>query len=59
MSHWPLAFLEFFVVIAFGLGWLYLEWYCKRLDKPSDVAQTVEEETPNSTAAARHAERQQ
>jgi hypothetical protein len=36
MSHWPLAFLEFFVVIAFGIGWLILELYCKRLDKPAE-----------------------
>lgn len=42
MPHWPLAFLEFFVVLAFGLGWLYLEWYCKRFDKPADAATDAE-----------------
>ncbi len=33
MGYWSLAYPEFFVVVAFGIGWLILEWYCKRLDK--------------------------
>ena len=37
MSSWPLAFFELFIVLAFGIGWLILEWYCKRLDKPTEA----------------------
>ena len=48
MTHWPLAFLEFFVVIAFGTGWLILEWYCKRLDK---LAEPPRVESAASTPA--------
>lgn len=48
MTHWPLAFLEFFVVLAFGIGWLFLEWYCKRLDKPADAASAAQKDVQNS-----------
>ncbi|MGQ0455676.1 MAG: hypothetical protein ACT4OU_01305 [Hyphomicrobium sp.] len=53
MSHWPLAFLEFFVVLAFGVGWLILEWYCKRLDRPADAAKDARQagEAPAPRAA--------
>jgi hypothetical protein len=44
MPHWPLAFLEFFVVLVFGIGWLILEWQCKKLDKP------VEPNPPQASA---------
>ncbi|MEQ1672557.1 MAG: hypothetical protein ABL893_17015 [Hyphomicrobium sp.] len=33
MSTWPLAFSELFVVLAFVIGWLILEWQCRRLDR--------------------------
>jgi hypothetical protein len=29
----PLVFLEFFVVLAFGVGWLILEWVASRYDQ--------------------------
>lgn len=34
MGRWALANLELFVVLAFGIGGLILEWYCKRFDAP-------------------------
>ncbi len=34
MSSSPLIFLEFFVVLMFGLAWLILEWVAKKHDKP-------------------------
>ncbi|MFN0218716.1 MAG: hypothetical protein ACKVP4_07895 [Hyphomicrobium sp.] len=53
MSHWPLAFLEFAVVLAFGIGWLVLEWYCKRLDKPTELQPDAQsKETPGAPRAA-------
>lgn len=48
MSAWPLAFLEFFVVLAFAIGWLILEWYCKRLDKPPESENSNSLETPHA-----------
>ncbi len=29
----PLVFLEFFVVLAFAVGWLILEWVANRHDR--------------------------
>jgi hypothetical protein len=34
----PLVFLEFFVVLAFGIGWLILERVASRYDKTRDIA---------------------
>ncbi|PPD00390.1 MAG: hypothetical protein CTY31_04410 [Hyphomicrobium sp.] len=48
MSAWPLAFFEFFMVIAFAIGWLILEWYCKRFDKPPESENTNSLETPRA-----------
>jgi hypothetical protein len=31
-----LAFLELLVVLLFGVGWLILEWQCRRLDRARD-----------------------
>jgi hypothetical protein len=33
----PLAFFELFVVLAFGVGWLILEWNGKRLDRKRKI----------------------
>ena len=32
MGRWALANLELFVVLAFGIGGVILEWYCKRFE---------------------------
>ena len=33
MQFTPLAFMELFVVLAFGVGWLILERVARRLDR--------------------------
>lgn len=33
MPVWINAFFEMFVVLAFGLGWVILEWQARRLDQ--------------------------
>jgi len=38
------VFLEFFVVLAFGVGWLILELYTRRLDKKREAEKAHREE---------------
>lgn len=42
MSHWPLAFFELVVVLAFGIGWMILEWQGRRLDRQRDERERIE-----------------
>ena len=32
LQNWALPFSELFVVLAFGIGWMILEWQGRRLD---------------------------
>ncbi|MGL4396510.1 MAG: hypothetical protein ACRCS9_08240 [Hyphomicrobium sp.] len=52
MEHWPLAFFEFAVVLAFGIGWLVLEWQCRRLDRKREAARSSSDapDAPTDTA---------
>jgi len=45
------AFVELFVVLAFGLGWLVLEWNGRRLDR----ARAAREEQERACGKARDA----
>ncbi len=45
MSQWPLAFFEFFVVLAFGIGWMILEWQGRRLDRAREEREREAEHT--------------
>ena len=36
--------MEFFVVLAFGVGWAILEWRCKQLDKQRDQEKQVSDQ---------------
>lgn len=41
MSDWPLAFMELAIVLAFGIGWMILEWQGRRLDRQRDERERV------------------
>jgi len=36
----PLAFMELFIVLAFGVGWLILEYVSRRYDKHKQPGKT-------------------
>jgi hypothetical protein len=47
MQFTPLAFMELFVVLAFGVGWLILERVARRLDRQRlDHREAADEEAP-------------
>ncbi len=45
----PLVFLEFFVVLAFGIGWFIMERVARRYDKPKPP---YDETTPDQSGEA-------
>jgi hypothetical protein len=66
MTVSPLAFMEFFVVLAFAIGWAVLELVVRRLEKHRDeppksgedeIWRRRQAELGESRAASRHAER--
>jgi hypothetical protein len=51
MTFSPLAFMELFVVLAFAVGWLILEFVAKQLDKrrADDDLKATEDETSTTS----------
>lgn len=54
MPNWLGAFLEFFVVIAFGIGWAAVEWQCCRLDRKKAERQSQSAQRVPDASAIRH-----
>ncbi|HLN47513.1 MAG TPA: hypothetical protein VK216_04535 [Magnetospirillaceae bacterium] len=48
MPDGPLGFIEFFVVLLFGLGWLVLELQGKRLDRKRAEREAAERDGPKA-----------
>jgi cytochrome oxidase assembly protein ShyY1 len=45
MGFDPLALIELWVVLAFGMAWAVLEWQCRRLDRQREARQRRTQET--------------
>jgi hypothetical protein len=54
MPRWLGAFLEFFVVIAFAIGWAAVEWQCRRLDHQKAEREAQSAQSGSAKSAIRH-----
>ncbi|MCB1519064.1 MAG: hypothetical protein KDJ37_00650 [Hyphomicrobiaceae bacterium] len=48
----PLAFLEFFIVLAFGIGWFILEKFANRVGGREDRSRTHDERGDTSSGGS-------
>lgn len=42
-ANWLYGFFEFFIVLAFALAWLVMEWQGRRLDKKREREERAKE----------------
>ena len=49
MTDWPFAVMDLAIVLAFGVGWLILEWQGRRLDRQRDARDQSDREKPDNS----------